>query len=156
MRLLQWPQGPGIRVDAGVAEGSVVSPHYDPLLAKIIAWGEDREQARRRLLAALDELVLLGVQHNQAYLHQLLADEAFVGATMDTTTLATITPVAPPAPPAELCAELCVQFSGERGADKRAASRAGRAAASTSVHALASTAAPSASVWTTLVDWRAR
>ncbi|NOP02789.1 3-methylcrotonyl-CoA carboxylase, partial [Klebsiella pneumoniae] len=46
--------GEGRRVDSGVSEGDVVSPFYDPMLGKLIAWGEDREQARLRLLAMLD------------------------------------------------------------------------------------------------------
>ncbi|WP_237750785.1 hypothetical protein, partial [Pseudomonas aeruginosa] len=45
------PAGPGRRVDSGVREGDEVSPFYDPMLAKLIAWGETREEARQRLLA---------------------------------------------------------------------------------------------------------
>src|SRR6476659_7284880 len=49
IRFLRWPLGPGIRVDAGVYEGSEVSVHYDPMLAKLIAFGKDREEALARL-----------------------------------------------------------------------------------------------------------
>ena len=45
----QWPSGPGIRVDSGVEQGSEITPYYDPMLAKIIAWGPDRPRALRRL-----------------------------------------------------------------------------------------------------------
>lgn len=106
VRLLQWPQGPGLRIDAGVAEGSVVGAHYDSLLAKLLAWGPDRPTAIRRLVAALDELVLLGVGHNQAYLRQLLTDAAFIGGTMHTQTLSGIAFAPPAPPPAALVAEL--------------------------------------------------
>jgi 3-methylcrotonyl-CoA carboxylase alpha subunit len=74
---LAWPQAPGIRVDAGIVEGQTVGTDYDPLLAKLVAWGPDREQARRRLVAALEETVLLGLHTNQSFLIDLLEDEAF-------------------------------------------------------------------------------
>ena len=52
-RVYREPQGPGIRVDSGVVEGGEISIDYDPLLAKLVAWGETREMARRRAVAAL-------------------------------------------------------------------------------------------------------
>jgi acetyl-CoA carboxylase biotin carboxylase subunit len=79
---LELPAGPGIRVDAGVVPGSDVPMYYDPILAKIIAWGADREQCRRRLRDALAETVVLGVANNAAFLRQVLEHPAFVdGAT---------------------------------------------------------------------------
>ncbi|MDP7111705.1 MAG: biotin carboxylase N-terminal domain-containing protein [Myxococcota bacterium] len=74
----QLPSGPGIRVDAGIASGSRVPLEYDPILAKIIAWGEDRETARRRLDRALAETVVLGVASNAAFLRRILAHPDFV------------------------------------------------------------------------------
>ncbi len=74
---LRWPQRPGLRIDSGVREGDVVSPHYDSLLAKLIVHAPDREQARRRLLEVLRELVLLGVPTNQSFLIDLLSSEDF-------------------------------------------------------------------------------
>ena len=57
----QWPSGPGIRVDSGVEQGSEITPYYDPMLAKIIAWGPDRPRALRRLRDALAHCALEGV-----------------------------------------------------------------------------------------------
>jgi acetyl-CoA/propionyl-CoA carboxylase biotin carboxyl carrier protein len=68
---LRWPAGPGIRVDAGVERGDVVGTRYDPLLAKIIAHGEDREHAFERLASALDETRVLGLTTNLGFLRWL-------------------------------------------------------------------------------------
>lgn len=84
--MLDWPQRPGVRIDSGIRQGTEVTTTYDSLLAKIIAWGSDREQARGRLVRALKDLVLLGVHTNQAFLIQILeSDEFRSGATFTTT-----------------------------------------------------------------------
>ncbi len=76
------PEGPGIRVDSGITTGSEVGVWYDPLLAKIIAWGGSREAAIRRLSCALDELEISGVRTNLPLLQWILRDEVFnAGAT---------------------------------------------------------------------------
>ena len=85
--LLHWPAGDGIRVDTGIAEGRAVTAHYDSLLAKVIAHGSDREEARRRLVAALRELALLGVRTNQSFLIEILESDAFVRAETYTRTI---------------------------------------------------------------------
>ena len=82
--LYREPQGPGIRVDSGVTTGTTVSVHYDPMLAKLIVWGETRETARRRALAALREFAVLGIRTNIPFLLQLLEHEQFIAATLDT------------------------------------------------------------------------
>ena len=69
--------GPGRRVDTGFEHGDTVSPHYDSLLAKLIAWGDDREQARTRLLAMLGETASVGVASNTALLERILATDDF-------------------------------------------------------------------------------
>src|SRR6185312_7422923 len=56
------PSGPGIRVDSGVVEGTVISDLYDPMVAKLIVWDEDRDLARRRMLRALGEFEVGGVK----------------------------------------------------------------------------------------------
>lgn len=81
---LRAPSGPGVRVDGGIYEGYTVTPHFDPLLAKIVTWGADREAARVRMLDALAETVILGVQTTVPFLRDVLAHEAFAGG--DTTT----------------------------------------------------------------------
>jgi len=74
---LAWPPGEGIRVDAGIEEGHPVHAHYDSLLAKVIAYGKDRLEARDRLIEALRTLALLGIRTNQGFLIDVLTSDAF-------------------------------------------------------------------------------
>ena len=76
--------GTGRRVDSGVSEGDEVSPFYDPMLGKLIAWGDDREQARLRLLAMLDEFAIGGLKTNLSFLRRIIAHPAFAAAELDT------------------------------------------------------------------------
>ena len=82
--LYREPSMPGVRVDAGVTEGSDVSVHYDPLLAKLIAWGETRDVARRRALAALNAFPILGLRTNHSLLRRILEHPRFVRGDLDT------------------------------------------------------------------------
>jgi acetyl-CoA/propionyl-CoA carboxylase biotin carboxyl carrier protein len=76
------PAGPGVRVDSGVAAGSEVSPLYDPMVAKLVVHGVDREHARRRMLRALDEFDIGGVKTLLGFHKALLTHPCFVeGAT---------------------------------------------------------------------------
>jgi acetyl-CoA/propionyl-CoA carboxylase biotin carboxyl carrier protein len=76
------PSGPGVRVDSGVTAGSEISPLYDPMVAKLIVHGVDREHARRRMLRALDEFVVEGVKTLIGFHKALLTHPCFVeGAT---------------------------------------------------------------------------
>ncbi|HYR52744.1 MAG TPA: biotin carboxylase N-terminal domain-containing protein [Candidatus Dormibacteraeota bacterium] len=77
---LAWHEEEGVRVDSGIAQGQTLSPYYDSLLAKLIAHGRDREDARRKLLRALRGTALLGVVTNQSFLIDLLEDDSFVKA----------------------------------------------------------------------------
>jgi acetyl/propionyl-CoA carboxylase alpha subunit len=70
---VRWPDCPGVRVDAGYEEGDVVTRHYDPLLAKVIAFGGDRRIALGMLANALDETEVLGVRTNIGFLRTLVA-----------------------------------------------------------------------------------
>ncbi|MFS0826866.1 acetyl/propionyl/methylcrotonyl-CoA carboxylase subunit alpha [Pseudomonas phoenicis] len=76
--------GVGQRIDSGVCEGDTVSPYYDPMLGKLIAWGEDREQARQRLLELVMGMAIGGVKTNLAFLQRILAHPAFAAAELDT------------------------------------------------------------------------
>ncbi len=75
--LLQEPSGPGIRLDSGVYEGWTVPVDYDPLLAKLTAYAENREQVVSRLLRALDEMFVGGIQTNIALFRRILNDPGF-------------------------------------------------------------------------------
>src|SRR5437870_2736818 len=72
------PSGPGVRVDSGVMAGSQISPLYDPMIAKLVVHGVDREHARRRMLRALDEFAIEGVKTLIAFHKALLTHPCFV------------------------------------------------------------------------------
>jgi len=75
---LNWPElGPHLRLDTGVDAGDEVSPYYDPMLGKVIAWGETRLQACNLLLRALGKLEIAGLATNRALLASILADVEF-------------------------------------------------------------------------------
>jgi acetyl/propionyl-CoA carboxylase alpha subunit len=71
------PSGPGIRVDSGVHGGAEVPVHYDPMLAKLIVWGPDRESARRRMAQALSDSAYLGIPTNVDFLRRVVEDPRF-------------------------------------------------------------------------------
>ncbi|MGA8520526.1 MAG: biotin carboxylase N-terminal domain-containing protein, partial [Pseudonocardiaceae bacterium] len=81
---LREPAGPGVRVDSGLALGDAVGSDYDPLLAKVIAHGPDRDTALRRLDAALAQTSILGLGTNVAFLRALLADADVQAGKLDT------------------------------------------------------------------------
>jgi 3-methylcrotonyl-CoA carboxylase alpha subunit len=74
---LSPPQGPGVRFDSGIESGSEVTVHYDPLLAKLVTWGDDRTESLQRMRAALTRTAILGVVTNHARLQAVLAHPAF-------------------------------------------------------------------------------
>ncbi|MEU9074975.1 biotin carboxylase N-terminal domain-containing protein [Kitasatospora sp. NPDC004745] len=82
--VLDEPRGEGVRVDSGVAPGSVVTSAYDPMLAKVIAYGPDRPTALRRLRAALADTRILGVTTNTGFLRRLLAHPDVAAGRLDT------------------------------------------------------------------------
>jgi acetyl-CoA carboxylase biotin carboxylase subunit len=80
----QAPSGPGIRVDEGVYEGWIVPMHYDPLLSKLIAWGNSREETIARLRRALEEYSTTGIKTNAALFRRILAEPDFLRAEIHT------------------------------------------------------------------------
>ena len=81
---LAIPSGPGIRSDSGVYQGWRVPLDYDPLLAKLVVWGTDRQQAVARMRRALSEYEVAGPQTNLQFFRQLLAHPEFVDGQLDT------------------------------------------------------------------------
>jgi acetyl-CoA carboxylase, biotin carboxylase subunit len=71
--LTQLPTGPGIRIDTGVFNGFIISPYYDPLISKLVVWGENRPQAIARLRRALEEFRIVGIRTNIPF-HQTIVD----------------------------------------------------------------------------------
>jgi acetyl/propionyl-CoA carboxylase alpha subunit len=78
------PNGPGIRLDSGVEEGSAVTYHYDPLLAKLIVWAPSRNAAIDRMKRALGDFVLLGVRNNIDFLRRVISSREFGSGSLDT------------------------------------------------------------------------
>jgi len=75
--LVHEPVGPGIRVDSGIRTGMTVSVHYDPILSKLICWGENRAAVCRRMLEALDNYIILGVETIIPFLKDVVRHEEF-------------------------------------------------------------------------------
>ncbi|MCB1956819.1 MAG: 3-methylcrotonyl-CoA carboxylase, partial [Rhodocyclaceae bacterium] len=98
-------EGLHVRVDTGVEEGDEISPHYDPMIAKLIVWDHNRERACARMLQALAEYRVVGVANNIGFLSRLTACPAFASADLDTGLIererAYLFP-ADPTPPAEV------------------------------------------------------
>ncbi len=112
---VRWPSG--VRVDHALESGQVVSTAYDPMLGKIVAHGPDREAARRALVDALDDTVVLGLATNLGFLRELVAGEAFRDATIDTAWLDRH----PPEPPDDGTARLLAAWLVAAGARARGA-----------------------------------
>jgi len=90
-RIAAWspPADAFVRVDHGIKPGQEVTPFYDPMIAKVIAWGETRGVARRRLMGALEETVLLGLPTNRRFLIEVLGHDTFAAGEATTDFLET-------------------------------------------------------------------
>jgi acetyl/propionyl-CoA carboxylase alpha subunit len=122
---LAEPEGPGIRVDSGLAKDVLVTVHYDPLLAKIVAWGRDRDEARARMREALRSTVVLGVVTNLARLRAIVEHPAFAAGELHTGFIDEhLKDLAPPAcpPPIALAALATALRLGRTGGARRKAS----------------------------------
>jgi acetyl-CoA carboxylase, biotin carboxylase subunit len=81
---LQNPSGPGVRRDSGVYEGWTVPTEYDPLLAKLVVWGTDRDEAIARMQRALSEYEVFGIRTNISFFRQILEHPDFIAGRCDT------------------------------------------------------------------------
>lgn len=115
------PAGPGVRVDAGIEEGSLVGVEYDPLLAKLVVFAEDRAAAIARARRALAEWVLLGVETNAPLLSRVLASEEFRSGRYDTGLVSRLSAPAPVAPPDAAWISAALAFGGASGGAERTA-----------------------------------
>lgn len=86
------PTGPGIRLDTGVREGDDVTPHYDPMLAKLIVWAPSRAEALQRMRRALDEFVVLGTTTNIGFLRALCDTKEVISGDTYTTMIDDVFP----------------------------------------------------------------
>ncbi|MFP4528315.1 MAG: acetyl-CoA carboxylase biotin carboxylase subunit [Candidatus Kapaibacterium sp.] len=75
---LREPKGPGVRYDSGVFTGAEVPVFYDPILAKLIVWGSDREEARKRMILALKDNAILGVKTSIPFMTEALSHPEFI------------------------------------------------------------------------------
>ncbi|WP_445149726.1 acetyl/propionyl/methylcrotonyl-CoA carboxylase subunit alpha [Baekduia sp. Peel2402] len=106
------PSGEGVRVDSGLRAGSVVGTSYDPMLAKVIAYGPDRETALDRLDRALATFALAGVTTNAAFTRALLARDDVRAGEMDTNLLERVLEELATEPPADLLAAAVLAAAG--------------------------------------------
>jgi len=83
IELLRWPEGPGVRNDSGVYEGAEIPIYYDPMIAKLITWGSDRDEAIGRMKRALAELRLEGIATSAPLFLQILDDDDFRAGRLD-------------------------------------------------------------------------
>ncbi|WP_219511724.1 acetyl/propionyl/methylcrotonyl-CoA carboxylase subunit alpha [Nonomuraea ceibae] len=117
---LRTPEGVSVRVDSGISEGGVVGTEFDPMLAKVIAWAPDREQALRSLDRALAGTVVLGVTTNVPFLRSLLAHRAVRDGDLDTGLVERALPeldLDAPTPPEVAVAAALAFHDRPRGAD---------------------------------------
>jgi acetyl-CoA/propionyl-CoA carboxylase biotin carboxyl carrier protein len=104
----------GVRVDSGIEEGTIVGTDYDPMLAKVVAAGSDREEALSKLRRALGELVVAGPTTNAAYLRALLARPEVRSGEIDTGLIERLgDEVASPSPSPEMAALALIEMLGE-------------------------------------------
>jgi len=115
---MREPTGPGVRVDSGVYSGSEVPVHYDPMIAKLSVWGEDREHAIQRMRRALSEYVVAGIKTNLEFHEEVLTHPAFLDGSYDTQLIPTMMKTRQPPEPkltelAELAAVLQKHIADE-------------------------------------------
>ena len=121
---VRWPadDGEAVRIDTGVREGDTVSPFYDPMICKLVVWGNDRAAALRRMRQALVDLEIGGPATNSDFLGRVVAHEAFADGSFDTGFIdAHAAEVLPEAGPTPDDAVACFVLAEEAGRDVAAA-----------------------------------
>lgn len=78
------PGGNGIRIDSAIYEGYTIPPHYDSMIAKIIVWGANRNEAVAKMKRALEEFVIEGVETNRDFLFEIIRNPDFIRGNFDT------------------------------------------------------------------------
>ncbi|MBE3556916.1 MAG: hypothetical protein IMW91_07610, partial [Firmicutes bacterium] len=81
---LHLPGGPGVRIDTALYAGCSVVPFYDPMIAKVICWGRDRDEALGRMVQALSEFEITGIQTTLPFLQELIETSAFESSRVHT------------------------------------------------------------------------
>ncbi|MBO9665845.1 MAG: ATP-grasp domain-containing protein [Bdellovibrio sp.] len=81
---VEWPEGPGRRYEYGFDSGDTITPFYDPMIAKVIVWDENRPRAIQKMIRVLKDSVVFGVHTNIPYLIEILSHKEFVMGTMTT------------------------------------------------------------------------
>ena len=116
-----------VRVDSGVEQNDEITPHYDPMIAKLIVWDETRERALARMLQALAQYRVVGVANNIAFLSRLVACPAFAAADLDTGLIererSLLFPEAAPTPPQAWLVAALAELLGEAREAQRSAAR---------------------------------
>ena len=84
IRKYRSPGGFGVRIDSGVRMGYIIPPHYDPMIAKLMVWGRNRQEAIARMRRALSEYIITGVKTNIAFHKAVMQDEAFIKGDIST------------------------------------------------------------------------
>jgi 3-methylcrotonyl-CoA carboxylase alpha subunit len=131
-----------VRVDSGVRQGDAITPHYDPMIAKLVVWGEDRAIALGRMRSALAECEIVGVHTNVAFLASTVAGKAFSAADLDTGLI-------------ERCrAELFPADAGPSDEDLAAAALAELLAEQAQAAAIAKVSGDPHSPWNIVDGWR--
>jgi acetyl-CoA carboxylase biotin carboxylase subunit len=139
---MRYPEGPGVRVDGALRDDIEISIHYDPLLAKVVTYGRDRQESIRRMQRALCDFVLLGIPTNLRFLQEVFEHEAFERGALTThfidEHMADWKPEAAPVPDAGMAALLLHELVGSVGSRGGAGSAGGRQIATP---------------WSTLTGW---
>jgi 3-methylcrotonyl-CoA carboxylase alpha subunit len=127
---LRFPEDAAdLRTDTGVEAGAAITPHYDPMIAKLIAWGADRRAALARLASALDEVEIAGLRTNVEFLARAVRSRAFAEGQLDTGLIernrAELLPPRTPLSEEALAAAACAELLAEEDTARRLAAASG-------------------------------